>query len=148
MLALNNANAPHVSTIDAAELRGLIDEAFHVGVRGDGNDGFLIALDQDASYGSPNFAWFKARLARFVYVDRIVIASSSRGRGLGRALYEELFHISRQAGHSVVTCEVNFDPPNPVSDRFHGLLGFEEMGRAWVESQVKTVRYLTKALTI
>lgn len=147
-LALNNANAPHVSVIDASELRALIDEAFHVGMRAEGREAFLIALDQDAAYGSPNFRWFKARLPRFIYVDRIAVAEGSRERGLGRALYEELFEIARNAGHSVVACEVNLQPPNPLSDRFHASLGFEEMGRAWVESQAKTVRYLVKTLEV
>jgi predicted GNAT superfamily acetyltransferase len=44
-------------------------------------DAFLLALDQDADYDSPNFRWFSARYPRFVYVDRIVVASAARGRG-------------------------------------------------------------------
>ena len=88
MLKLNNAHAPHVSTIDAMELQLLVEQAFHVGIRGDGRDAFMIALDQDAEYSSPNFQWFKARMPRFLYVDRIVVAEETRKRGLARELYE------------------------------------------------------------
>jgi predicted GNAT superfamily acetyltransferase len=146
MLALNNAHVPHVTAIDAGELQSLIDQAFHVGVRGEGRDAFAIALDQDADYGSPNFLWFKERLPRFVYVDRIVVSSDARGKGLGRKLYEELFKIGIAAGHSVVACEVNVDPPNPISDRFHAALGFEEVGRAPDPRWSKLVRYLVRKI--
>lgn len=146
LLALNNAHAPHVTIIDAAELHVLLDQAYHVGVRGGGRDAFVIALDQDAVYGSPNFQWFKARMPRFVYVDRIVVAEGARKKRLGRDLYEELFARSAAAGHTVVGCEVNLEPPNPISDRFHGALGFEEIGRAAILGGSKTVRYLVKRL--
>lgn len=146
ILALNEANVSHLSRIDAPALRRLIDQAFHVGVRGGGRDAFLIALDQSASYDSPNFRWFKGRLPRFVYVDRVVVAQERRGRGLARDLYEELFGLSLQAGHDVVTCEIHVDPPNPVSDKFHDAIGFEEIGRAVVYDS-KTVRYLVKRLS-
>ena len=39
-------------------------------------------------------------------------------------------------------CEVNCDPPNPVSDAFHAALGFREIGRARIVERSKTVRYL------
>ena len=32
-------------------------------------------------------------------------------------------------GHTVLCCEINVDPPNVASDRFHGAFGFEEVGR-------------------
>ncbi|MBV8424736.1 MAG: GNAT family N-acetyltransferase [Candidatus Eremiobacteraeota bacterium] len=144
MLALNNANAPNVWAIDASELRFLLGEAFHVALRAGGRDAFLIALDQTSSDPSPNFHWFKARYPRFVYIDRVVVAPHRRNHGVGRELYEEVFAAALEAGHTLVTCEVNFDPPNPISDRFHAKLGFEEVGRATVLGGAKTVRYLVK----
>jgi uncharacterized protein len=33
----------------------------------------MLAFDQDADYDSPNFLWFRERLARFVYADRVVV---------------------------------------------------------------------------
>lgn len=44
-------------------------------------DAGMLAMDQDADYASPNFQRFRARYPRFVYVDRIVVAQSARGRG-------------------------------------------------------------------
>ncbi|HEY3677565.1 MAG TPA: GNAT family N-acetyltransferase, partial [Bradyrhizobium sp.] len=97
---------------------------------------------QDANYDSPNFLWFRERYTRFVYVDRIVVAASARGRGCARRLYQDLFEQSRRAGHERVVCEVNSDPPNPESDAFHAALGFVEVGSASIHGGTKTVRYL------
>ncbi|TIP69850.1 MAG: GNAT family N-acetyltransferase, partial [Mesorhizobium sp.] len=72
----------------------------------------------------PNFLWFRERYPRFVYVDRVVVAGEARGRGHARRLYEDLFDHALRAGQTIVTCEVNAEPPNPASDAFHAALGF------------------------
>jgi predicted GNAT superfamily acetyltransferase len=107
---------------------------------------FLLAFDQDARYDSPNFLWFRARYPRFVYVDRIVVASSARGRGHARRLYDDLFEHARRAGQERVVCEVNTIPPNPESDALHAALGFVEVGTATIHGGSKTVRYLERRL--
>ncbi|TIV68514.1 MAG: GNAT family N-acetyltransferase, partial [Mesorhizobium sp.] len=76
-----------------------------------------------------------------VYVDRVVVAAAARGRGHARRLYEDLFEQARRAGHTMVTCEVNADPPNPASDAFHAALGFGEVGDAVMHGGKKSVRY-------
>ncbi len=43
-------------------------------------------------------------------------------------------------------CEVNLEPPNPVSDAFHEALGFTEVGRAAIHDGKKLVRYLVKMI--
>ncbi len=111
----------------------------------------LIALQQDAAYRSMNFLWFRERLARFVYVDRVITASAARGRGHARGLYQALFARALAAGHERVVCEVNLTPPNPVSARLHAALGFEEIGRARLGeaslgSAGKRVQYLSRRL--
>jgi predicted GNAT superfamily acetyltransferase len=75
-------------------------------------------------------------------VDRIVVASSARGRGYARRLYRDLFDQASQTGHDRVVCEVNARPPNPESDAFHAALGFTEVGSASIHNDSKTVRYL------
>jgi uncharacterized protein len=45
-----------------------------------------------------------------------------------------------------VVCEVNSDPPNPVSDAFHLAMEFIEVGRAAIRQGSKTVRYLAREL--
>jgi hypothetical protein len=141
LLALNNAHARELSWLEPERLRHLIGEAFYARRIGD-LDAFLLAFDQDANYDSPNFIWFRARYTRFVYVDRIVVAASARGRGCARRLYQDLFEQSRRPGHERVVCEVNSDPPNPESDAFHAALEFAEVGSASIHGGAKTVRYL------
>jgi predicted GNAT superfamily acetyltransferase len=143
LLALNNADAEVLSRLDPAEFRRLLGQAFlaaHIG-----ETALLIAFDQTADYTSPNFLWFRARHDRFVYVDRVVVAPESRGRGHARALYEALFVAARRAGHRRIACEVNEDPPNPASDAFHAALGFEVVGAARLPSG-KGVRYFERPL--
>jgi len=146
MLALNNAHARELSWLEPERLEHLVSEAFLARRIGE-LDAFLLALDQDADYDSPNFLWFRARYPRFVYVDRIVVASSARGRGHARRLYDDLFEHARRAGQPRVVCEVNAIPPNPESDAFHAALGFVEVGTASIHGGSKTVRYLERRLS-
>ncbi len=147
VLALNDANVEATGEIGLADLQGLVAAAFSATVIGAPGrpEAFLITFDQDAGYGSPNFLWFKARHARFAYVDRIVVAGEARGRGHARALYEDFFARARAAGHDLAACEVNLDPPNPVSHAFHAALGFEPAGEASLPNG-KTVRYYVRPL--
>jgi len=111
-------------------------------------DAFLIALNEEARYDSPNYLWFRARYPRFVYVDRVVVAPHARGRGLARLLYADLFDFASRAGHELIVCEVNINPPNPGSDALHATLGFSEVGQATIRDGSKTVRDLGRALGI
>jgi predicted GNAT superfamily acetyltransferase len=142
LLTLNNAHAQELSWLEAERLEYLVREAFlarRIGCL----DAFLLAFDQDARYDSPNFIWFRARYPRFVYVDRIVVAASARGRGCARRLYADLFEHAVRAGHDRVVCEVNTIPPNAASDALHAALGFVEVGTASVYNASRTVRYLS-----
>jgi uncharacterized protein len=145
LLALNNAHAQELSWLEPARLEYLVSQAFIARRIGD-LDAFLLAFDQDATYDSPNFIWFRDRYPRFVYVDRIVVASSARGRGCARRLYADLFEHAGRAGHERVVCEVNKVPPNAASDAFHAALGFVEVGTASIHGGSRTVRYLSRTL--
>jgi predicted GNAT superfamily acetyltransferase len=85
LLALNNAHARELSRLEPERFVELVSEGF-VTLRIGDVDAFLLAFDQDAGYDSPNFPWFRARHARFVYIDRVVVAPSTRGRGHARRL--------------------------------------------------------------
>jgi len=111
-----------------------------------GAKAFLIALDHNAAYENPNFAWFKDCRESFVYIDRVIVAQSARGLGIAKLLYEDLFVAAKQAGHKHIVCEVNIAPPNPVSDAFHAAMGFEEVGQATIANGTKTVRYFERVL--
>lgn len=147
MLALNNAHATELGPLDSGSLARLLEIASRVRITG-AMDGFLIGLDETADYASPNFLWFKARFARFAYIDRVVVADAARGRGIARALYEDFFAFAREERHERIVCEVNYDPPNPASEAFHTALGFAEIGRATLADRGKSVRYLARATPV
>jgi predicted GNAT superfamily acetyltransferase len=140
VLALNNAHAAELSWLDRDRLTFLLRQAFHARRIGE-IDGFLLAFDHGAAYDSPNYLWFRQRYRRFVYIDRVVVAPAARGRGCAGRLYADLLSHARQAGHDIVVCEVNRDPPNPALDAFHA-----EVGHATIHHGSKTVRYLARAI--
>jgi predicted GNAT superfamily acetyltransferase len=146
MLALNQAHVLETSSLDLAGMQAQIDQAFYLGTcEAGGAEAFLLAVDQDAAYDSPNFLWFRHRYPRFVYIDRVIVAPSQRQKGWGRRFYSALFEAAAAAGHTVVACEVNSEPPNPASEAFHKALGFAEVGSAVLAGRGKTVRYLVRA---
>ena len=145
VLALNNAHAAELSLLDLCRLEGLVRQALWAAQAGD-VDGFVLLLDETATYDSPNFRWFKERYERCAYVDRVVVAPAARGRGLARRLYAGAFAAADAAGQRMVAAEVNRVPPNPASDAFHAALGFREVGQAAVGGGARTIRYLVRDL--
>ena len=150
LLALNNDHAIELSALTLAEFDQLIRESFYAATINEA-DALIIAFDQSSRYNHTNFLWFRAHFAKerhdkFVYVDRVVTSAAARGKGYARTLYMDLFEHAKAAGHDRVVCEVNLDPPNPVSDAFHGSLDFSEVGRAVIHNGAKTVRYLLRHL--
>ena len=64
--------------------------------------GFILVFSNCSVYDSENYKWFmdhfnkpvedtEAMPEMFVYVDRIVIGEQFRGKGVGKALYNDLF---------------------------------------------------------
>jgi predicted GNAT superfamily acetyltransferase len=131
VLTLNEASVRFLSPLDLAKLTRLSKEPvfFRVAVSAATVAGFLLAFLPEAIYDSPNFLWFKARYDNFAYIDRIVVSDAFRGRRLATSLYAELEKYARGRGIPRLVCEINVDPPNPVSLRFHEKEGFIEVGR-------------------
>lgn len=140
-LALNAEVQHWTSPLDLPRLRALLGwaAAAPAVVAGDRLDGFLLGFGPGSAYDSPNYRWFDARLDRFAYVDRVIVAPPAQGQGLARRLYDA---FAAQAPGPLV-CEVNSQPPNPGSDAFHARLGFVEMGQARL-GPGKSVRYLIR----
>ena len=92
VLALNNAAGPGILPMDAARLRFFWENAdyFRVAEEDGLLAGFLVAFAHDAPHDSPNFQWFRERYPQFLYVDRIVIAGTRRGAGVGRVFYGDV----------------------------------------------------------
>ena len=145
VLELNNEHARELSWLEPSRLDRLLSQAFFARRIGT-IEAFMIGFDQAADYDSPNFLWFRSRYPRFAYVDRIAVATTARGRGHARRLYEAFFEHAREAEHELVVCEVNLDPPNPTSDAFHAALGFSEVGSASIYGGERSVRYFVRRL--
>lgn len=129
VLALNAANVPEVGPMDAEKLAGFADWApYFTVVEVDGAIvAMLIGLGEDAPYGSPNYAWFVERYPLFAYIDRVAVAESQRGAGWGPALYRDFEQWAVDTQKPRLCAEVNVEPPNPRSLRFHEIYGFESI---------------------
>ncbi len=141
IVELNAGEVQQTSAMDLARLSELsaIASVLRVAQVDGGIVAFILALREGAPYRNDNYAWFAARYARFVYVDRIVVAAASARLGIGSRLYADLFAWARGEGAGVVTCEYNVEPPNPASQRFHARFGFREVGQQWVAQGTKRV---------
>ena len=129
ILALNLESEAVLSPMDAVRYAHLLSQSAYARVVDDGEVvAFLLAFREGADYDSPNYRWFAERYDTFLYVDRVVVAQSHQGRGLGRLLYDDLFAFARAAGVPCITCEFDIEPPNEASRRFHARYGFEEVG--------------------
>ena len=155
ILSLNNDAVPAVNRLARADLARFAEQARSFLVvdspgatgNGPGIAGFLIGLHgPGVPYESANYAWFCERYDSFVYVDRIVIAASGRGAGVGSVLYTTFAERGRSAGAGVMLAEVNLRPRNERSLRFHARHGFVSVGTRETDGGAKRVTMLEKRL--
>ena len=133
VLEINNANTPGVSELTLSELETDIENCLHA-LAIDNEHGevcaFCITFAPDAPDAGANHRWFAERYASFVYLDRIAIDPTYQNLGLGVLLYQSVEQqMIDSAQHSLLCCEVNLEPPNPGSLRFHHRIGFTEVGQ-------------------
>ena len=148
ILAHNNAAVPAVNELTRADLDRFVDIAhsFLVIDAPDGSiAGFMIGLTGPGlDYESLNYAWFCERYEAFIYVDRIVVAESGRGLGVGTRLYDEFADRGRADEFDVMLAEVNLRPRNDVSLAFHAARGFVSVGEQDTDAGAKRVTMLEK----
>ena len=125
---LNQSVIPHVNSVSILDFEKFIKiSSFFVVVEIDSEIGaFLIVLGSSTTYESENYQLYRDKYQSFDYVDRIVVGTKYQRKGYGRALYQYLLKNSREKR---ITCEVNLDPPNPISQEFHRIMGFSEIGK-------------------
>jgi predicted GNAT superfamily acetyltransferase len=133
VLEINNANTPGVSELTMIELATDLKNSLHALVI-DNEHGevcaFCITFAPDAPDAGVNHQWFADRFESFVYLDRIAIDPTYQNLGLGVLLYQSVEQqMIASAQHSLLCCEVNLEPPNPGSLRFHHRIGFTEVGQ-------------------
>lgn len=141
ILALNEAFVAVLSPLDGERLAQLhAHAALHRVIEHDGRiEAFLLAFREGADYDGANYRWFAQRYARFLYVDRIVVAGSTQARGAGSRLYRDACALASHHAVPFITCEFDIEPPNPASQRFHARLGFREVGQRQLDGGGKTV---------
>jgi predicted GNAT superfamily acetyltransferase len=133
VLEINNANTPAVSELTLSELETDFKNCLHA-LAIDNEHGevcaFCITFAPDAPDAGANHRWFADRFESFVYLDRIAIDPTYQNLGLGVLLYQSVEQqMIDSAQHSLLCCEVNLEPPNPGSLRFHHRIGFTEVGQ-------------------
>lgn len=124
-LAINNEADPAVNALSADELAAIVAMgALRIVRTGDSVSALVVTLTEGHPYDSDNYRWFSTQFDSFLYVDRIVVAPTGRGLGLGRALYTDTFARCAALGRPRVCAEVNVEPPNPTSMAFHAAMDF------------------------
>lgn len=129
ILAINAEGQPGVSALTHSELvSALTSGSVWVAEGTAGLAGYLIVYRSDAMYDGEEFAWFQSRYGPFLYIDQVAVAQQHRRAAVGFQLYQIAERAAREQGVFSLVCEVNLDPPNPVSLAFHTRNNFREVG--------------------
>ena len=127
---LNQLNTPEVGSLESLDyLKKLIGlSAYNLLMLSDEEIiGFIICMREGSTYGSENYKFFTQRLKKFLYVDRVVVDERHRRSGLGKAIYQDIFAYVNDK-NLPIALEVNTEPVNQPSLKFHEKMGFEKVG--------------------
>lgn len=130
ILALNAESVHFLSSLDEEQLALFADAASYLRVIEEGGEvaAFLLGFRKGDAYKGSNFAWFAERYDDFLYIDRVVVGSAYRGRDFAGRLYDDFEAAARARDIPWLTCEVDSEPPNPISLKFHARRGFRDVG--------------------
>ena len=141
---MNESAIPHVNSVTTSEFETFMNICSYFFVIEDSQHsvaGFMLVIGPGEEYDSINYQFFENNYPSFDYVDRIVIGEKYRGKGYGKELYTHLIKSSMQ---SIITCEINIKPPNPLSMSFHQKLGFKQVGKQATEGGLKQVSLMAR----
>lgn len=130
VLAINEAGYPGVVRLTSAELAAVLAQApfFYVAEMNTQVVGYLMAYTDKNVYAGDEFLWFQRHFSDFLYIDQIAIAATARRARVGSKFYDFVEQFARQRGLTSLVCEVNLEPPNPISLNFHAQNGFIKVG--------------------
>ncbi len=131
VLALNAASVAVLSPMDGNRFQRLRSKAARMRVAERKGEvvGFLMGFCGGSDYDSPNYQWFNDNYSEFFYVDRVVVDSAARGLGVASSIYAECITWARAEGLTSLVAEIDIEPPNAESLKFHKKYGFEEVDR-------------------
>lgn len=140
ILQLNQESVHFLSPLTREKLEQLINQSEMVNViEVDGEvEAFVLAIREGKVYDSINYLWFSKNYNHFLYVDRVVVSVNMQGKGLGHMLYQEVFEHSKRTGIPFVAAEIDVNPPNIGSLKFHEKFGFREVGKQTVADGKKS----------
>ena len=150
---INQTGVPGVSSESQSSLAEWINLSTGFTAVDAGNTplGFMTLIEPGTlAYDSENLRWFERYIAEtgadLIYVDRIAIAKTARDHGVGSALYHAAF--AAFADRQLIGCEINIEPPNLGSMRFHERLGFSRVGERAYDGGRKSVAYYVRKLSV
>jgi len=147
ILQINQAAQPGVVSLSPPELSQINRTAtvFCALKEGSSCRAYVIAYENTRAYDGEEFCWLQKNVAdRFLYIDQVAVASDFRGRGIGTKVYEFLERFAVMNDFASLACEVNIDPSNLASLRFHLHRGFRELGELRT-SDGREVRLMQKS---
>ena len=144
MLAINQENVPAVGPENEETMRQIFEWSFlALGIEvNQALVGYCLIMKPGLPYGSTNYQWFCDKYDDFIYLDRVAFTESHQGKGYGSLLYNE---VESRSSEPLFTLEVNLEPRNDGSLRFHDRLGFVEVGQQ-VSGSGKLVSLMAKTL--
>lgn len=131
VLALNEASVAVLSPMDAERFTLLRERCALLRVAEDDGRvaGFLMGFCNGTDYDSINYRWFSEQYPDFLYIDRVVVSDQFRGRGIASVFYDHAIDWAREQGLDCLVAEIDIEPPNVGSLKFHEKFGFREVDR-------------------
>lgn len=108
---------------------------------------FLMGFSDHADYDSVNYQWFSARLKSFFYIDRIVVNNKYISCGIGRTFYSKISDLASREGMKWLVAEIDIEPPNETSLKFHNKQQFVEVAKQTVGNGNKVVSLQVKSIS-
>ena len=125
ILELNEANLPalgSLGTIEKVSELYILSSCFYLIFNNNVLIAFLVLIDSNSSYKSPNYRFFKSTHKQFNYIDRVAVSSQYQRKGIGTYLYNQIIDSTKS---QKLCCEVNTVPMNKSSFDFHHKVGFK-----------------------
>lgn len=85
---------------------------------------FALAMSSGQAIEQFSYQWFMTRFEDFVYLDRIVVDSSSRRQGVGSGLFELCIAKAKADKKTALVCQVHDRPSNKIGHLFVQSMGF------------------------